>query len=360
MSDLLARYYPVARTAHLERLEHFNPGEFYYRSTRADWDLSMAPDGQHIERVSVWTVAWRMARGRFGALEIAEPLALPLLPGLFVIAVLHRLVPKSRRPRLVCYAIENLSQIDKLTVKVRSRWVARFLLRAAWWVVVPRLDRIAFGTAGSLAVYECDLGASLWRAVERRVQLKVFEALPQAMASGPVKSSQSVVFLGTFETRKGYDLVLRAWPEVKSRIPGCTLVMLGKGPGLSEVIEAVARDPSIRVEVDPLRERIYEVLASSQVLVLPSRRTSTWREQVGLPIVEGLSFGCTIVTTSETGLASWLSEHGHFVVDEVEIASQLVRTLSGAILSPLSPDVVLASLPREDQRVAADHWLSED
>jgi glycosyltransferase involved in cell wall biosynthesis len=89
--------------------------------------------------------------------------------------------------------------------------------------------------------------------------------------------------------------------------------------------------------------------------VLPSQPSATWREQVGLPIVEGLSYGCTIVTTTETGLAGWLSEHGHRVVAADADDGELAAAVAAALLNPVED--VVASLPDHDGRLAADAWM---
>jgi glycosyltransferase involved in cell wall biosynthesis len=109
--------------------------------------------------------------------------------------------------------------------------------------------------------------------------------------------------------------------------------------------------------VDPPRAQIHQLLASSQVLVLPCQPTPSWREQVGLPIVEGLSYGCTVVTTTETGLASWLAAAGHQVTSADATAEELAAAILAAVRHPLQAGDVLASLPDVDGRLAADDWL---
>ena len=88
--------------------------------------------------------------------------------------------------------------------------------------------------------------------------------------------------------------------------------------------------------------------------------TTTWREQVGLPLVEALSYGCTVVTTNETGLAGWLADHGHQVVPGAAATAELAAAVVRALRAPLTVGAVLASLPAEDGRLAADRWLFDD
>ena len=91
--------------------------------------------------------------------------------------------------------------------------------------------------------------------------------------------------------------------------------------------------------------------------MLPSQPRPRWREQVGLPIVEGLGRGCLVVTTSETGLAEWLTAHGHYVVSPPDDAAAFSDALSRAIADTRSPMSVVADLPAVDGRAAAEAWM---
>jgi glycosyltransferase involved in cell wall biosynthesis len=111
------------------------------------------------------------------------------------------------------------------------------------------------------------------------------------------------------------------------------------------------------LEVDPGRDRIHAVLHEASALVLPSQPSPTWREQVGLPIVEGLSHACTIVTTAETGLADWLRERGHGVAVDPASPAELAEIIRTVLAHPVDPEAVLAALPARDGRLVADDVL---
>ena len=139
-------------------------------------------------------------------------------------------------------------------------------------------------------------------------------------------------------------------------IPAATLIMIGKGP-LIDLVKAQVATAGVTLIVDPPRSTIFSKLARSQVLVLPSQPSPTWREQIGLPILEGLSYGCTIVTTSQTGIAEWLTKHGHEVVDPPGSIEDLASAIVRALTHPLAVREVLASLPAVDSRLSADAWM---
>jgi len=91
--------------------------------------------------------------------------------------------------------------------------------------------------------------------------------------------------------------------------------------------------------------------------VLLSQRTTNWREQVGLPIVEALAHGCAVVASDETGLADWLATHGHRCVSPSASEGELADVVVVAIKAERPVDSVLADLPAVDGRSRADAWL---
>lgn len=353
-----AMYYPMARSAHIERLADSQSTILYYRDTRGDWDLNLSPAGKTVRLSSTVRVAARVLRGEFDVLEIPEPLAVRLAPDLLVLSAVWRITPKHSRPRFVTYAIENREQADKVGRLVRSPRLGQILLRSHLRFVVPTLDKLAFGTEGSRNVYIQECGTKLWKKHSRKLQTRLFEALPRAEVDRVDKQDNSVLFIGTFEGRKGFPDLMECWAEVVKRIPGATLLIVcPTEPADASVVEWVRSTTSVTVEINPSRARIRGYLERSSILVLPSRRTATWREQVGLPIVEALSYGCTIVTSAETGIESWLRQNGHQVIRSDFDKTDLVNAIAGALSSPLDPARVLGSLPLQDQRAAADEWL---
>ena len=148
-----------------------------------------------------------------------------------------------------------------------------------------------------------------------------------------------------------------ASPLLSRLIPTARLCLAGKGVLEGDLREAVEGRRDVAFEIDPPRDRIHQLLRSSAVVVLLSQRRPRWREQVGLPIVEGLAHGCRIVSTSETGLASWLADHGHVVLDAAASSDDIANGIARALQESASPVTVLQALPEIDGRIQADEWL---
>lgn len=345
--------YDAVRTAHLERIEDPERVTILYRQRRYDFDAALAAR-LDVRRAGVaGAFAWTL-RNRVDVIEIAEPLVAEAAARSLA-AILGDRLRAARsggpRARVVAYAIESLPPAPPPAgAPLRSR-LKRAVQSALIGGVWRATDRLALGTELALDVYRR-------RFRGRWPEHRVIPALPTARLQPGEASPRApiVVFLGDLSERKGFPQVVAAWPAVQARIAGARLAILGRGAGAGEAQALAARDAAVSVALEPSRDAIFAALAAAKVLVLPSRRTATWREQVGLPIVEGLSSGCLIVTTTETGLAPWLAEHGHAVVDPDD-ADALSEAMAVALASDRAPDDVLADLPAVDGRRAADRWL---
>ena len=167
-----------------------------------------------------------------------------------------------------------------------------------------------------------------------------------------------MAFVGVLHERKGLPLLLRAWELVEPDVPEAHLTIMGDGPLAPEAAHWAAESPETRTFLGQVaRTDVIMLLTNISVIAIPSQRWQRWREQINGAIQEALSVGCTVVTTTETGLAPWLREHGHMVVQPNSTAAELAATIVSAIRSPLDAAAVTRSMPARDGRVLADLWL---
>jgi glycosyltransferase involved in cell wall biosynthesis len=355
-----ARVYANLRTAHLERFAQMAPASVFFQSTRYDYDESLVPAKVLLRQVTRRGAVAELARTPYRVVEVNEPLTTNRWFDVLaqVVAVRLRARLNGRPQRIVAYCIGNADPALEISRRWRlplpvARLVSRFMVR----LLVIGIDRLAFGTSGSLEMYAGYAGT---RRLERKS--RTFEALPAACAcldSTPVSPAlgRNVVFVGAFDDHKGIRQVLAAWDEIRRHRPELQLRLVGKGRLVDDVARWAATRPEVSLDVDPPRSRIHEVLREATALILPSQRRGTWREQIGLPILEGLAHGCEIVTTTETGLADWLAANGHAVVAPECGTEVLAATVLRAVDDARKPSDILADLPTVDRRIEADHWL---
>lgn len=348
-----ARFYNSLRSAHLERAAATTPAVIYFGRRRDDFDASLTAGLDLVEVSNPVLAAARMTGAGVDTVEINEPLMMPGLGRTAAVVVTLRVLGAAigRRPRLVAYAIENRDPFAARPAGLRPA-VRRRIDGVLSRLVAGQLDRLAFGTAAAQELYAGLLPG------HPATRTTLVTAVPAACGCGPVaEHAARVLFVGALEDRKGFPALASAWPSVVAAVPGAELVVIGTGPHLPLAETLAAGSARVRLLVDPPRDVVHEQLRAASVLVLFSQPTHRWREQVGLPIVEGLAHGCAVVTSGETGLAGWLADHGHRVLRAGSTDDELAGAVISAIVEARPAAKILTDLPDRDGRLAADDWL---
>jgi glycosyltransferase involved in cell wall biosynthesis len=353
-----ARVYTNLRAAHLERFATMVPARTFYTGTRYDFDASLVDPANPPVRVTRPGAVRELLRRHYAVVEVNEPDMVTEWPFLAaqIGAVRLRGLLSRRRTAIVAYCIG----LTEPAFELRRRWrlpgvIARPVARVGMTLLVAGSDRLAFGTTRSQALHESWVGR---RPLAARARL--FEALPSPCGclAGPAepRTPTDVLFVGRLTERKGIRPMLDAWDVVRRDHPRATLRILGQGDLAGEVLAWAGDRGEVTVEIAPPRDTIHRALRRSGVLIsLPQPRPDP--EQVGLPILEGLSHGCEVVATSETGLARWLQEHGHGVLAPGAPAEQVAAEVAAAFGRAGERHGSLGDLPSDDQRIAADRWL---
>jgi glycosyltransferase involved in cell wall biosynthesis len=128
---------------------------------------------------------------------------------------------------------------------------------------------------------------------------------PNSPPSGPF----TIGFLGRLVPEKGVIDLL----EAVAGLPQARLLLVGDGP-LRPQIEARARTADLagRVELRPAvpTTQVPAVLATINVLVLPSRTTANWKEQFGRVLVEAMACAVPVVGSSSGEIPTVLGDAG--------------------------------------------------
>lgn len=345
----ILRIIPELRNYHVAHDRLIADSDTYYFTRKYD----MVGDiPSTIRRISFLRLLKVALFGSHAQLVIWEPLWVRLLPKHLLVVGAWKL-GGVRRP-VVSYAMEN-NDIPSLIAGRRQ--VPASIVRA-FTVLIGRYirmsyARLAYASDGARKTYESLNGVG-------RVTSTTIPNLP-ARASLVVASGQpnSVIMIANLERRKGTEIIMREWPKVEAVAPTAHLTIIGAGPEQHKVEEWASRRTASRAYLGPLAHAdALKRVADASVLVLPSVREGRWREQIGLPIHEGLVHGLTIVTTDETGLADLLLAAGHEVVPVCDIQDEFGGAILRAITSPLDRHQVLESLPAIDGRIEANSWLT--
>ncbi len=115
-----------------------------------------------------------------------------------------------------------------------------------------------------------------------------FDLLPWESADREERDRMSCVFVGRADTRKGFDLLLAAWKQVRAAEPDATLSVVGVARAALPGIRFLGRLPD-----DELRA----LIGSARMLIMPSRM-----EGFGLSAAEAIAAGTPVVASDVDGL----------------------------------------------------------
>ncbi|MGF0311830.1 glycosyltransferase [Rhodococcus sp. IEGM1428] len=329
-------------------------GHLLYRERMYDFEEQLT-ENISLQRSSRLQTVWRILTANEQFIEINEPFMVRAWPSLVLYTTAARISRSvlRRRFQLTTYAIENNSPILPIRdlLPIPPSWV-KFFVRSICAYLIKPVDRIAFGTPGA---------ASNYRLLVPKIlsHMDVTEALElptPCTCHGPAKKA-NLLFVGEFSDRKGIRQAMRLWDEVWDRAD-ITFTIIGQGPLLDFVVAWSKSHSNVQVVVDPPRDEIHTHLRRASTLVLLSQSTPRWREQIGLPIMEGLAHGCEIIATDQTGYAEWLSENGHTVVPQDVDYRRLAEVMLVKTRTPRPAAQIVGTLPLTSSRHDFDRWMN--
>jgi glycosyltransferase involved in cell wall biosynthesis len=169
--------------------------------------------------------------------------------------------------------------------------------RSAAHVAGALLLRTLYRDADAVVAYGPHVASFARRNGARRVVVAP-QAVDAAFWSAPPSGPEwrrgaefAAVFVGRDDPGKGLDVLLEAWSRVRLAPPSGVLALVG----VSGAPGGVGPQPSASVR---------NFLATSDVLVVPSRRTSTFREPWGLVVNEAMHAGTPVIATDQVGAAA--------------------------------------------------------
>ncbi len=157
----------------------------------------------------------------------------------------------------------------------------------------------------------------------------------------PAGARTTFMFAGRPDREKGLGVLLEAWGASGLHFTVAALVLVGVGlrpPRVPTDGAAASKNDDI-VCLDPVAPvQLRDMYAASQVLVLPSIRTRTFREPWGLAVNEAMNRGLAVIASDEVGAA----------------AGGLVRDGANGLVVPAGDSGALAGALR---RLAGDERL---
>lgn len=213
--------------------------------------------------------------------------------------------------------------------------------------------------SGDLRARGVRLGARPQRShvIPYGVNPRQFRPDPAARAAvraelGLAADAPLVLGLGRLVAKKGFGVLLTAWPQVLQAIPGATLVIVGYGDlraSLEQQAAALGLGGRVRFTGQLERERAAAFVAASDVFALPIVREGV----DGLPnvLLEAMGAGRAVVASCVAGVPDVVDEgvHGLLVPerDAGALAHAIVRLLRDPALAAQLGAAARARVERE-------------
>jgi len=168
------------------------------------------------------------------------------------------------------------------------------------------------------------------------IDLKIYQNLPQM---GEFKrkylideDKKVILFLSRIHERKGADILVEAFSDLKSEFENVTLVIAGPDNNYLDKLKIIVRELNIINDVifpGPLYERDkLEAYVDADVFVLPSKDRY---ESFGNVVLEAMACGTPVIVTNNCGVSEWIADDLVYVVEYNK--DQLRKAMMFKILS---------------------------
>lgn len=164
---------------------------------------------------------------------------------------------------------------------------------------------------------------------------------------GSDKVVNRIAFLGRDDERKGLQVLLDAWPAVRTSIPGSELIVIGADR--DESIDGVV----FRGRLDAPEKNAE--LALAEVFCAPN----LGGESFGIVVAEGMASGCAIVASGIPAFVGVLGESGIFVSpgDSAGLADALIGVLEDRMLLESKQVAAIELVERFDGATVARQYV---
>ena len=208
------------------------------------------------------------------------------LSGVPVVAVSHGRTPRGLERRLLRWACDGANAVVFVSHYTKDRMLAIGLRPRKSWCIHNGADAESFRV----------LPAEESQDFRRRLGL----------AGRPL-----IVTVGHVSDRKGQEVVIRALPEISSKVPGVVYLMAGL-PTRRDSLSALAERLGVADQVRFLglldRGAIVGLLNAADLFVLTSRHSGGEFEGFGIAVLEAAMCGTPAVVSNGSGLADAVVE----------------------------------------------------
>jgi glycosyltransferase involved in cell wall biosynthesis len=250
--------------------------------------------------------------------------------------------------RLALFKGTVIISLHGLDIEGASR--ARGLERRLWQFVLRGADKIVACSdnlrATAIALSPAADNSSV--TIHNGVDVERLHADSQRGISPPdlLPSRPFILNVGTFEHKKGQDVLLRAFDSVSRTFRHLELVIVGRSGPMKESLKALVRDlgleDRVRLVADLPHEQVLQLLEKAMLFVLPSRA-----EPFGIALLEAGAFGVPIVASNVGGVPEFITHDWNGRLVDPDDAGALAREIAALLQNESDRKRLAANLKRD-------------
>lgn len=245
--------------------------------------------------------------------------------------------------------------------ELSERWVALSRHREKWEGRGIKHAQVV--TAPSAAVLQAVKDHYGFHKIASRVVANPIKPASEVETWDSKTCSESLLFVGRFDTLKGGDLVLLAFSELAQSYPRLRLIFVGPDKGIKGADGTVANfDKFVRTYVpEGCRSRIEYLgqLNHSDVTSLRHKSYATIvasrQEAFPYSVLEAMSFGCPVVATAVGGITELICDQRSGLL----VPNEDVRSIIVACRMLLDNPLFAAQLGRQAWKDCGDFYRPE-
>jgi glycosyltransferase involved in cell wall biosynthesis len=190
------------------------------------------------------------------------------------------------------------------------------------------------------------------RGVSTDVAIKAFPSLIDLETFRYVKDDKEILFVGYPFWLKGVDLLVQAFHDIKKEFPDWRLTILGHFRDRTELNRCVRGEPRIIIRPPVRHDKIFSIIGSCGVFVLPSRV-----EGMGRVLVEAASAGKARVGARVGGIPTVITDGEDGLLFEPGNADDLAEKLRCLLKDPkLRARIGKNARQRAERDFSSDGW----
>lgn len=146
-----------------------------------------------------------------------------------------------------------------------------------------------------------------------------------------------VLTVGRLQKRKGHDMLIRALPAIRQRVPDVLYSIVGEGPERAELqrlIGELGLHDHMQLRGEPLDAELIECYQQCDLFVLPNRTVDGDFEGFGMVLVEAQACGKPVIAGASGGTAETMSLGQTGEVVSCDEPDELARRIAESLCQP--------------------------